>query len=185
MISQINFSYSDKEVKNLINDILQGYNSYLKKHHPEANFDNISNKLMEYMKSKEAQEIIRKEIENIIKQNGKILITQDQLQEIMNKVLKSFEDYAKKNKIPDGENLQKYLEEYMQSEELKEIISNDITKVIQSQNIDKQITNIMNNYVKSAMTEVSNSLQKEITKGIGTLSVSQWQRQLVLTKHLL
>ena len=172
VISQVNFSYSDTEVKNLINDILQGYDSYLKKHHPEANFDNISNKLMEYIKSKEAQEIIRKEIENIIKENGKILITQDQLQKIMNKVLKSFEDYAKKNNIPNGENLQEYLEEYMQSEELKEIISNDITKVIQSQNIDKQITNIMNNYVKSAMTEVSNSLQKEITKSIGTLSKS-------------
>ena len=152
IMSKLEFSISNDEMKDLMTEIIQGYNDYLDKYHPDANFNNISEKLLEYINSKEAQELIKQEIEKAIKENGKIEITQDQMKEIMTKVLDGFKEYAKENNIPDTTKLEEYLSEYLQSEEVKTIVSNRLTKIMQSQNLEKQISNIMNDYMKSAVT---------------------------------
>ena len=172
IMNQVEISFSNDEINGLINEILQGYNDYLNKYHPDANLDNISAKLLEYINSKEVEEIIRKEIESAIKENGKVVITEEQMKNIMTKVLNGFEEYAKQNNIPNAEKLEEYLEEYMQSEELKNIITTKLTKIIQEQNLEKQISDIMNNYMQSAMAQISKSLETEISKSIASLSKS-------------
>ena len=152
IMSKLEFSISNDEMKDLMTEIMQGYNDYIDKYHPDANLNNISEKLLEYINSKEAQELIKQEIEKAIKENGKIEITQDQMKEIMTKVLDGFKEYAKENNIPDTTKLEEYLSEYLQSEEVKTIVSNRLTKIMQSQNLEKQISNIMNDYMKSAVT---------------------------------
>ena len=152
IIGKLEFSISNDEMKDLMTEIMQGYNDYIDKYHPDANLNNISEKLLEYINSKEAQELIKQEIEKAIKENGKIEITQDQMKEIMTKVLDGFKEYAKENNIPDTTKLEEYLSEYLQSEEVKTIVSNRLTKIMQSQNLEKQISNIMNDYMKSAVT---------------------------------
>lgn len=152
IMSKLEFSISNDEMKDLMTEIMQGYNDYLDKYHPDANLNNISEKLLEYINSKEAQELIKQEIKKAIKENGKIEITQDQMKEIMTKVLDGFKEYAKENNIPDTTKLEEYLSEYLQSEEVKTIVSNRLTKIMQSQNLEKQISNIMNDYMKSAVT---------------------------------
>ena len=152
IMSKLEFSISNDEMKDLMTEIMQGYNDYLDKYHPDANLNNISEKLLEYINSKEAQELIKQEVEKAIKENGKIEITQDQMKEIMTKVLDGFKEYAKENNIPDTTKLEEYLSEYLQSEEVKTIVSNRLTKIMQSQNLEKQISNIMNDYMKSAVT---------------------------------
>lgn len=152
IMSKLEFSISNDEMKDLMTEIMQGYNNYLDKYHPDANLNNISEKLLEYINSKEAQELIKQEVEKAIKENGKIEITQDQMKEIMTKVLDGFKEYAKENNIPDTTKLEEYLSEYLQSEEVKTIVSNRLTKIMQSQNLEKQISNIMNDYMKSVVT---------------------------------
>ena len=152
IMNKLEFSISNDEMKDLMTEIMQGYNDYLDKYHPDANLNNISEKLLEYINSKEAQELIKQEVEKAIKENGKIEITQDQMKEIMTKVLDGFKEYAKENNIPDTTKLEEYLSEYLQSEEVKTIVSNRLTKIMQSQNLEKQISNIMNDYMKSAVT---------------------------------
>ena len=152
IMSKLEFSISNDEMKDLMTEIMKGYNDYIDKYHPDANLNNISEKLLEYINSKEAQELIKQEIEKAIKENGKIEITQDQMKEIMTKVLDGFKEYAKENNIPDTTKLEEYLSEYLQSEEVKTIVSNRLTKIMQSQNLEKQISNIMNDYMKSAVT---------------------------------
>ena len=172
VMSKIDFSISNDEMKDLMNELMKGYNDYLNKYHPEANLSNISEKMTEYINSKETQDLIKQEIENAIKENGSITITQEQMQKIMKKVIENFAEYAKENGLADTDKLEEYLMEYLQSEEAKTIISNNITKVIQSQNLEKQISNIMNDYMKSAMGSMSKSLEKEITKSMNSLSKS-------------
>ena len=152
IMSKLEFSISNDEMKDLMTEIMKGYNDYIDKYHPDANLNNISEKLLEYINSKEAQELIKQEIEKAIKENGKIEITQDQMKEIMTKVLDGCKEYAKENNIPDTTKLEEYLSEYLQSEEVKTIVSNRLTKIMQSQNLEKQISNIMNDYMKSAVT---------------------------------
>ena len=68
--------------------------------------------------------------------------------------------------------LDKYLKEYIESEEAKKIISNNLSKIIESQNLDKQISKIMEKYMKTVMTSMSKSLEKEMTASINKLSKS-------------
>ena len=91
--------------------------------------------MTEYINSKETQDLIKQEIENAIKENGSITITQEQMQKIMKKVIENFVEYAKENGLADTDKLEEYLMEYLKSEEAKTIISNNITKVMQSQNL--------------------------------------------------
>lgn len=172
VMSKIDFSLSNDDMKNLMNEVINGYNDYLNKHHPEASLGNISGALTEYINSKETQELIKQEVENAIKENGSITITSEQMQKIMKKVMDGFEEYAKENNLVDTGKLQEYLMEYLQSEEAKEVISNNLTKMMQSQNLEKQISNIINDYMKSAMGNISKSLEKEITKSMNNLSKS-------------
>ena len=172
VISKLDFSLSNDDMKIMMNELVKGYNEYLNKYHPEANLENISEKLTEYINSKEAQELIKKEVEDAIKENGSITITEEQMQKIMKKLIENFEEYAKENGLVDTSKLEEYLMEYLQSEEAKTIISNNITKVMQSQNLEKQIFNIMNDYMKTATSSISKSLEKEITKSMNSLSKS-------------
>lgn len=172
VISKLDFSLSNDDMKIMMNELVKGYNEYLNKYHPEANLENISEKLTEYINSKEAQELIKREVENAIKENDSITITEEQMQKIMKKLIENFEEYAKENGLVDTSKLEEYLMEYLQSEEAKTIISNNLTKIIQSQNLEKQISNIMNDYMKTATSSISKSLEKEITKSMNNLSKS-------------
>lgn len=172
VMSKIDFSLSNDDMKNLMTEVINGYNDYLNKHHPEANLGNISDALTKYINSKETQDLIKQEVENAIKENGSITITSEQMQKIMKKVMDGFEEYAKENNLVDTGKLQEYLMEYLQSEEAKEVISNNLTKMMQSQNLEKQISDIINDYMKSAMGNISKSLEKEITKSMNNLSKS-------------
>ena len=157
IMSKLEFSISNDEMKDLMTEIMQGYNDYLDKYHPDANLNNISEKLLEYINSKEAQELIKQEVEKAIKENGKIEITQDQMKEIMTKVLDGFKEYAKENNIPDTTKLEEYLSEYLQSEEVKTIVSNRLTKIKMN---EEELTELLSTIMSKEKNTYENNLKK-------------------------
>jgi len=171
VLSQIEFSMSTKDVQTLMNDLLKGYEAYLKKN-PNANGNQVMQQLLQYMQSKEASELLQKEIQAVIKENGSLTITQEQMQRILANVLKGYEKYAKEHNFVEIQDLDKQLNEYLASEEAKQIISKNLTKIIQSQKLDEQITKIMEKYMQSVMSSMSKSLEKEMKASISKLSKS-------------
>lgn len=171
ILNNIEFSISKNDVQNLVTDLLKGYEKYTKKY-PDADINKITKQLDQYLKSKEAGELLKKEIEAAIKENGKITITEEQMQKIMVKILQEYQKYANKNNLENIENIDKYFTEYINSEEAKTIITNNLTKIMQSQNLDKQISNIMQNYMSKVMSTMSKSLEKEMKASINKLSKS-------------
>lgn len=171
ILNNIDFTISSKDLQLLMSDLVKGFETYMKKH-PEASINGISKGMMQYMQSKEATELIKKEVEAAIKENGKITITEKQMQNIMMKVIKGYEEYAKTNNLPEIADLDKIFMDYLKSDEAKQIISKHLTKMIQSQNLDKQISKIMQNYMQSVMTSMSKSLEKEMTASMTKLSKS-------------
>ena len=171
VLSEIDFSMSSKDMKNLINDLLDGYEDYVKEN-PEANIDQITKQLSEYLQSKEVSDLITKKIEEIIKENGSLTITEEQLKEIMEEILAGYVKYVDDNELITVDDLSKYLIEYLKSDEAKDIITKNMTKIIKSQNLESQISGIMEKYMKSVMSTMSKSLQKEMQASIDTLSKS-------------
>ena len=171
ILSNIKFSMTADDMKNLMDDLLKGYETYIQ-NHPEANVGEVGKQLTEYLQSKEVSELLNKKIQEIIKENGSLTITQEQLQSIMTEILSGYEKYVDDNELISVEDLKKYLMEYLNSDEAKNIISNNISEIIKSQNIDTQISNIMEKYMQTAISSLSKSLQKEVQSSIKTLSQS-------------
>ena len=171
ILSNIKFSMTADDMKNLMDDLLKGYETYIQ-NHPEANVGEVGKQLSEYLQSKEVSELLNKKIQEIIKENGSLTITQEQLQSIMTEILSGYEKYVEDNELVSVEDLKKYLIEYLDSDEAKNIISNNISEIITSQNLDTQISNIMEQYMQTAISSMSQSLQKEVQASIKTLSQS-------------
>ena len=171
ILSNIKFSMTADDMKNLMDDLLKGYETYIQDH-PEVNLGEVGKQLTEYLQSKEVSELLNKKIQEIIKENGSLTITQEQLQSIMTELLSGYEKYVEDNELVSVEDLKKYLIEYLDSDEAKNIIANNISEIIKSQNIDTQISSIMEKYMQTAISSLSKSLQKEVQSSIKTLSQS-------------
>ena len=171
ILSNIEFPLTADDMKNLMDELLKGYETYIQ-NNPEANVGEVGKQLSEYLQSKEVSELLNKKIQEIIKENGSLTITQEQLQSIMTEILSGYEKYVDDNELISVEDLKKYLMEYLNSDEAKNIISNNISEIIKSQNIDTQISNIMEKYMQTAISSLSKSLQKEVQSSIKTLSQS-------------
>ena len=171
IISKIDFSMSSSDVRNLMNDILDGYSDYVQKN-PDANISKISEQLTEYLQSKEVSDSLTQKIEEIIKENGDLTITEAQMQEIMQEILSGYNKYVEDNDLITVDDLSKYLIEYLKSGKVKDIITKNMSKIIKSQNLESQISDIMEDYMKSVMSTMSKGLQNEMEASIGELSKS-------------
>lgn len=169
ILSKIKFSMSEEDMKNIIVDLIKGYEEYIK-NKPEGNINEISKQLTEYLQSKEVNELINRKIKEFIKENGSLTITQKQLEEIMKEILAGYEKYVNDNELVSIEDLNKYIVEYMNSDKAKDIITKNISKIMTSQNIEKQVTAIMGQYMQNVMGTISKSLQKQMESSIRNLS---------------
>ena len=171
IINKLDFSISSEQMQNLITELMEGYQEYIK-NHPEGDFSIISKQLTEYLQSPEASQLLKKEIEEAIKNNGEIAITNEQMMEIITKVLDNYKQYAKENNFQDITDLNNYFLDYLSSTEAKEIISNNILKIVQSENLEEQISNIIQQYINTAMSSMTQAIEKELKASISTFSSS-------------
>ena len=171
ILNNIEFSMSSQDIQKLMKDLLKGYEEYVQKN-PEDNISQISKQLSDYLQSKEVSELLNKKILEIIKENGSLTITQEQMQEILLEILKGYEQYVEDNELVSTDDLNKYLMEYLESDEAKAIITNNLSQIMQSQDLDTQVSNIMEKYMQSVMSSMSSSLQKEMQSSIQNLSKS-------------
>ena len=171
ILNNIEFSMSSQDIQKLMKDLLKGYEEYVQKN-PEDNISQISKQLSDYLQSKEVSELLNKKIQEIIKENGSLTITQEQMQEILLEILKGYEQYVEDNELVSTDDLKKYLMEYLESDESKAIITNNLSQIMQSQDLDTQVSNIMEKYMQSVMSSMSSSLQKEMQSSIQNLSKS-------------
>ena len=171
ILNNIEFSMSSQDIQKLMKYLLKGYEEYVQKN-PEDNISQISKQLSDYLQSKEVSELLNKKIQEIIKENGSLTITQEQMQEILLEILKGYEQYVEDNELVSTDDLNKYLMEYLESDEAKAIITNNLSQIMQSQDLDTQVSNIMEKYMQSVMSSMSSSLQKEMQSSIQNLSKS-------------
>ncbi|MBS5858295.1 MAG: ATP-binding cassette domain-containing protein [Clostridia bacterium] len=169
ILSKIQFSMSQEDIKNIILDLVKGYEEYIQ-NKPDANINEISKQLTEYLQTKEVNELINRKIKEFIKENGSLTITQKQLEELMKEILSGYENYVNDNGLVSVEDLNKYIVEYMNSNKAKDVITKNISKIMTSQNLEKQITNIMGQYMQNVMGTISKNLQTQMESSIKKLS---------------
>lgn len=93
------------------------------------------------------------------------------MQQIINAVLDDYKKQLGANDL-DITKINEYLMSYLNSQEAKNILTQEMTSIIQSTNIETQISQIMSQYMQSSMQNLSSSLQRGIQKSMMSMSSS-------------
>ena len=171
VVGQLEFTISAQQLEPLINNVLKGYEDYVKDH-PEADFSQTMEHFITYLKSPEVSQKLQQQIQEMIKENGELTLTEEQMKSILTNILNDYKEYAKENNLPDITKFNEYFMDYLESETAKEIISNSISHIIKEQDLEEQISKIMEDYMKTVMTSMGKTLEEEMKTSISKLSSS-------------
>ena len=174
IFNQVQIHLSTEETSQLMSSITDGYTRYLQSH-PVQEINEMSQVMNRYLQSQRASQIIKKGIEEAIKENGEVKITEEQMQKMMNDLSSDFRDYAKEPLQSMSRALQKSLIEYFQSQNSQQMIQSFVEKVMDENHLEDQLNTILNQYVSQMMSSISASMKQAITKQIATLSSSMSQ----------
>lgn len=178
IINQIQFNVSSDQLDHLANSLLNGYLEY-EKNHPEVNINQATQEFINYLQTDHARQVIEEQVKKYIEDG----IDQNEMQQIINAVLDDYKKQLGANDL-DITKINEYLMSYLNSQEAKNILTQEMTSIIQSTNIETQISQIMSQYMQSSMQNLSSSLQRGIQKSMMSMS-SQWKMLFNLIVMLL
>ena len=112
--------------------LMEGYQAYAKTH-PEADYSHLGDNFSEYLKTNGAKQIMKKYFSKILKESGKVTITEEKVQKLLTDIMQGFEKYVKDQGIGDisADQYGTYFRQYLQTAEAKQIITdwvNDLYK---------------------------------------------------------
>lgn len=112
--------------------LMEGYQAYAKTH-PEADYSHLGDNFSEYLKTDGAKQIMKKYFSKILKESGKVTITEEKVQKLLTDIMQGFEKYVKDQGIGDisANQYGTYFRQYLQTAEAKQIITdwvNDLYK---------------------------------------------------------
>lgn len=166
IINQIQFNVSSDQLDHLANSLLNGYLEY-EKNHPEVNINQATQEFINYLQTDHARQVIKEQVKKYIEDG----IDQNEMQQIINAVLDDYKKQLGANDL-DITKINEYLMSYLNSQEAKNILTQEMTSIIQSTNIETQISQIMSQYMQSSMQNLSSSLQRGIQKSMMSMSSS-------------
>ena len=171
VMSQLDIQLTPEQIQTLMNDLIKGYQNYVK-NHPELDINQYSEQLAQFLQSSQTSQRLKELIEEAIKNNQAIEITEKQMQEILNQLLKEYNDYASENQLPNITQFDEYFKTYLQSPEAKQTLQKSFGQLMEEINLEDQINKIMQDYMMSVMGSVSTVIQKEVASQVQQLSGS-------------
>lgn len=171
IMSQLDIQLTPEQIQTLMNDLIKGYQNYVK-NHPELDINQYSEQLAQFLQSSQTSQRLKELIEEAIKNNQAIEITEKQMQEILNQLLKEYNDYASENQLPNITQFDEYFKTYLQSPEAKHTLQKSFGQLMEEINLEGQINKIMQDYMMSVMGSVSTVIQKEVASQVQQLSGS-------------
>ena len=159
IVNQINFNITNEQLQQLTNALLEGYKEY-ETEHPDESITNITADFINYLQADSTRELLEQELNKYIGDG----LTYEELQNIYNAII---EDY-RNNVNQDITNINQYLINYLQSDKAQTIINTEINNIMKENDIEKQISLIMNSY----MQDVSTTMQKQLQVSMNDFSKS-------------
>ena len=102
----------------------------------------------------------------------KFSVSEDEKKALVNDLMEGYKEYLKKNNIIDIPNADKYLQDFMKSDEAKAIMTKHLTQIIKSNDLDTQVNKIMQSYMNKFADQLTKTIQKEMTKSMRQMASS-------------
>lgn len=169
ILSQIEFDLPEDALQGTMEMIITDFQNYLLENTDIASFHQ---QFEEYLSSQQVIEKIQHAIEGFIEENGSINITSEQLQSLFMEIMEDYQKYASANDMFDITQLDQYFSDYIHSEETKQMLSSELSTLLQESGIEAQFAAAMQQAVNEAMASLSTTIQQEMTNMMTQLSSS-------------
>ena len=169
ILSQMEFDLPEDALQGTMEMIITDFQNYLLENTDIASFPE---EFEEYLSSQQVIEKIQHAIEGFIEENGSINITSEQLQSLFMEILEDYQKYASANDMFDITQLDQYFSDYIHSEETKQMLSSELSTLLQESGIEAQFAAAMQQAVNEAMVSLSTTIQQEMTNMMTQLSSS-------------
>lgn len=122
LMGSIKLDMSAEELGQIVTGLLSGYQEYAASH-PEADYSTLGEDFLAYLNTSEAQEILIRNIQDIIQTNGNITAVPDQIRSMFQEILQGYQSYAEAQGYTDPDKFDEYLLEYLGTSEAQSILS--------------------------------------------------------------
>ena len=116
ILTNLDVQVNADSMQKMLISLSEGYQEYVK-NHPEADYSNLGNQIAEYLTSDQAKAIIQKYLKDILKNNGEVTITPEQIKDeissVVDLIFSTYKDFGITNyrcvlSLRDPENKTKY-----------------------------------------------------------------------------
>lgn len=121
VLGNVELDVSEEEMNQAVSSLLQGYQDYAADH-PEADYSTLGQNFLAYLNTSEAQEILSRNIKEIIQANGNIAVDSEQIKGFFQEIMQGYQKYAVENGYTDPEKFDEYFMEYLGTEEARIIL---------------------------------------------------------------
>ncbi len=121
LLGDIRLNVSGEAVSQMASGLLDGYQEYAAAH-PEADFSRLGESFLGYLETEEAQNIFRDAIREIIRENADAMVTGEQLQDLMARIMTGYQEYAAEHGYTDPDRFAEYLMEYLQTADAETVM---------------------------------------------------------------
>ena len=125
----IDLNLSPEALGKLMQGVLQSYLDYAAEN-PAADYSRLDEYFLQYLRTPEAQQRFSEGIRRILEESGTVSVSPDALRQLVVDLMQGYQKYAEANNLTDPAKFAEYFEEYLQTEEAKEILREGAKKVI-------------------------------------------------------
>ena len=125
-----------------------------------------------YFKDPELEKMVTEMVEEAIKTNGEIKLTQEQMNKILQAAIEKYKKFITDNNVADVMKIGRYFLEYLNTADCKNIIGSHLDAISKENNLEQQIYAVLQKYMGSATGSISATIEREITASMRKLSQS-------------
>ena len=150
-----------EQIQKLLKDIMAGFLQYV----TDNGYTDVSKfgeYLQEYLQTDEANRMLASVGDGIKIDDIEVNITAEQMTKLANELYKGYQNYASVNGKPDPSKMGEQVIKYLGTEDGKKRLTDGLTKTVDMNALESQVSAAMQDYMTKAMGVLSNSMGEAI-----------------------
>ena len=177
-LKSVKFDYTEEKVTALLKDVLTGYQESIKDK-PEADMDKMQAALKQYLTSKEMNERLCKDLQELVKNNVNVDMSSEKLIAVAVGLMNQYQEYAKANGITqtDVTSILAFLSQAEIQQQIKEEAENLVKNSVTVNITTKQIRDLLMQDVVAAYPEYARNNSLPDPANLGTYFLEYMQTE--------
>ena len=177
-LKSVKFDFTEEKVTALLKDVLTGYQESIKDK-PEADMDKMQAALKQYLTSKEMNERLCKDLQELVKNNVNVDMSSEKLIAVAVGLMNQYQEYAKANGITqtDVASILAFLSQGEIQQQIKEEAENLVKNSVTVNITTKQIRDLLMQDVVAAYPEYARNNSLPDPANLGTYFLEYMQTE--------